>query len=82
MPIKRASMAVIMRMVKNELAGDAVDPAPGRLLSGSSSPRVTLSIESTPASRPPAKSPERKRGVMTSRMIRLAMASGMTPSRP
>jgi hypothetical protein len=46
------------------------------------SPFVAAIIASTPASIPPGMSPERNRGTISSWMIRLAVTSGRTPSRP
>ncbi len=52
---------------------------------GSGSPSMTRIMRSTPALMPPKKSPSRKRGTITSSMMRLAVASGARPrgrSRP
>src|SRR3984957_9172901 len=49
---------------------------------GNGSPSITEIIRSTPSEMPPVKSPLRNFGVMTSLMIRLAVASVRLPSRP
>ena len=46
------------------------------------SPRVAAMIASIAASRPPAKSPVRKRGVSSSSRMCLAVTSGSAPSSP
>ncbi len=50
--------------------------------SGSGSPSMTRSMRSTPVAIPPAKSPRRNAGTMSSSMMRFAVASGKAPSRP
>src|SRR5712691_7307031 len=46
------------------------------------SPRVAAIIASTAAAMPTGKSPARNLGIITSSMIRFAVTSGSTPSRP
>jgi len=49
---------------------------------GSGSPLITAMMRPTPAVTPPSKSPWRKRGVMSSSMIRFATVSVSAPSSP
>ena len=73
-------------MKANGIIDSMLSSAPGARCvcagGGSASPSATAIIRATPSEIPPAKSPLRNFGVMTSSMMRLAVTSVSAPSRP